>query len=175
MRFQIHLADCMIEFEDVIQLSVEQQNLIHDVSQTRTQSDWFALEKGLKIPVDSAQQLEIITLKNGLVSGKDKRDLMKSDTIMFTRHSRERIAVRVNHVSKHGPPSIESLLTYTLYHSIYNERFKVAVSFEMMDQERIRVITVSNDHIQELTTSLMDEPEIKRKLEEFKKRLLRSE
>jgi len=121
--------------------------------------------------------------------------LIKEDTIVFTPHARERIAVRVDKVSKDTPPSVESVLlviqlvidsdkvddnaewkgftnlTYTLCHTEYDERFKVTVSFEMIDRERIRVITVSNDHILELTNSLMDNPEIMRKLQEFKKKL----
>ena|GEM_PF-2822757 len=121
--------------------------------------------------------------------------MIKEDTIVFTPHARERIAVRVDKVSKDTPPSVESVLlviqlvidsdkvddnaewkgftnlTYTLCHTEYDERFKVTVSFEMIDRERIRVITVSNDHILELTNSLMDNPEIMRKLQEFKKKL----
>lgn len=197
VNFEIPLADRNIIFQDIIELSTEQQKYILEVSGKRTQCEWLSLDKGIKIPIDSKQQAEIITLKNGLVSGKDKLKLIKDNTIVFTQHARERIAVRVDRVSKDAPPSVESILlviqlvidsdvvgeeaewkgytnlAYTLYHTEYDERFKVTVSFEMLDQERIRVITVSNDHIHELTSSLMDKPEIKSKLQEFKKKLRR--
>lgn len=153
------------------------------------------MEKGIKIPISDEQRTQVIAFKNGLVDGKDKRDLIKDDTIVFTQHARERIAVRVSKVSKDAPPSVESILlvvqlvidsdvvekeaewkgftnlTYTLYHSKYDELFKVTVSFDTINHEKIRVITVSNDHIHKLTTSLADNPEMAMKLEEFKKRL----
>lgn len=195
MAFEILLADRKIIFQDIIELSEEQQKYILEVSDSKTQDEWFSLDTGIKIPIDPEQQAEIIEFKNGLVSDKDSRDLIKNDTIIFTRHARERIAVRVDKVSKVAPPSVNSILlviqlvidsdavdeqaewkgytnlAYTLCHTEYDERFKVTVSFEILDQERIRVITVSNDHIHDLTSSLMDNPVIMSKLQEFKNRL----
>lgn len=63
-------------------------------------------------------------------------------------------------------------LTYTLIHTGYGEKFKISVSFEMVDREHIKVITVTNEHISELTTSLMDTPEIRNKLRVFQRELL---
>ncbi|MCD1258170.1 hypothetical protein B5M42_004865 [Paenibacillus athensensis] len=195
MSFKVYLADRVIEFQDIIELNAKQQNYIHQVSSNRTQSEWIALDKGIKIPLDSSQQTEIISLKNSLVAGKDRRDLIRDDTIVFTQHARERIAVRVDKATESTPPSVDSVLlviqlvidsdrvdahaewkgftnlTYTLYHTEYDERFKITVSFEMINRERIRVITVSNEHIVELTKSLRDNPEMMEKLQEFKKKL----
>lgn len=195
MSFQIHLADRSIQFEDIIELNSEQQNNIHELSLKRTQSEWIALEKGIKIHMSHEQRTQVIAFKNGLIAGKNNRDLIKDDTIVFTQHAKERIAVRVSKMSKEAPPSAESILlviqlvidsdvvekeaewkgftnlTYTLYHTEYDERFKVTVSFDTFNDEKIRVITVSNDHIHELTASIADNPEMAMKLDEFKRQL----
>jgi hypothetical protein len=63
-------------------------------------------------------------------------------------------------------------LVYTLIHNRYNEKFKISVSFEVIDNKQIKVITVSNEHIDELTEKIGNHPEIRRELEVLKEQLL---
>ncbi|QQE74990.1 hypothetical protein KDJ56_03320 [Brevibacillus composti] len=196
MGFEIPLLDQIISFQDIIELTDEQRAIILEVSKNKTFEQWIDIESGVKIPLHPEQRETVLRLKNGLVAAKDKRELVKGDTIIFTRHARERIAVRVDKFSKEAPPTFESILlvvqlviesdfvddhaewkgypklAYTLVHTGYGEKFKITVSFEMVDQEHIKVITVSNEHISELTASLMELPEISDKLREFKRSLL---
>ena len=196
MGFEIPLLDQTIHFQDIIELTDAQRAIILEVSKDKSFEQWIALDTGLKIRLTSEQREAIMRLKNDLVASKDKRELLKGNTIVFTRHARERIAVRVDKLPKEAPPTFDSILlviqlviesdvvdgqaewkgypnlAYTLMHTGYEEKFKITVSFEMIDHEHIKVITVSNEHISELATSLMELPEIGDKLKEFKRRLL---
>lgn len=196
MSFKIPLCDQIIHFKDIVNLTDAQQSIILEASPSKTFEEWMMLDKGLKIQLTIEQRDTVLKLKNGLVASKDSRELVKGDIIIFSRHARERIAVRVDKLPKGTPPTFDSILlviqlviesdivdhqaewkgfanlAYTLIHTGYGEKFKISVSFEMVDREHIKVITVTNEHISELTTSLMDTPEIRNKLRVFKRELL---
>ncbi|WP_149096119.1 hypothetical protein [Paenibacillus terrae] len=195
MSFEIPLRDQTIHFLDIVNLTDAQQTVILEASPSKTFEEWMMLDKGLKIQLTIEQRETVLRLKNGLVASKDNRELVKGDIIIFSRYARERIAVRVDKLPKEAPPTFDSILlviqlviesdivdhqaewkgftnlAYTLIHAGYGEKFKITVSFEMVDREHIKVITVTNEHISKLTTSLMDLPEIGDKLRAFKQEL----
>lgn len=194
-QFTIPMKDQDIEFMDVIDLSVEQQELIINDSSYRTMEEWRNEETGIKIPLENWQQDAVLAHKNLLVEAKEERALLKDRTIIFTKHSKDRVALRVEKVQVGRPPKLESLLlvirlviesnvvdkqaewkghknlVYTLLHTGLGERFKISISFETIGTENIKVITVSNEHINELTAKLIEQDNIRESLEQLKKRL----
>lgn len=193
--FRVSLRDQILIFEDIIDLSKEQQDHIVKAAQKRTMSEWRNLEEGIKIPLEHWQREEVLAHKNMLVENKDEEKLLQEETIIFTRHAKARLAMRVDKVDPSRPPKPESLLliiklviesdvvdedaewkghanlVYTLIHNEYRERFRISISFEKIYDENIKVITVSNQHIDELTKKLGDKPEIRAELEALMQRL----
>lgn len=158
MSFKIPLCDQIIHFKDIVNLTDAQQSIILEASPSKTFEEWMMLDKGLKIQLTIEQRDTVLKLKNGLVASKDSRELVKGDISDIVDHQ----------AAWKGFAN----LAYTLIHTGYGEKFKISVSFEMVDREHIKVITVTNEHISELTTSLMDTPEIRNKLRVFKRELL---
>jgi hypothetical protein len=195
--FEIPMKDQKINFEDIIDLSEDQVDLIVKAAPGRSMSEWITLEKGcVKIPLEKWQQKTVLAHKGMLVENKDEAKLLKDETVIFTKHAKSRVALRVEKVDRNRPPKPESLLliiklviesevvddeaewkghtnlVYTLIHEGYGERFKISVTFEKVDDEHMKVITVSNEHIDELTEKIGNLPEIRKGLEELKKRLV---
>lgn len=196
MSFEIKMKDDqVIKFRDIITLSDTQRVLITDVSFTKTFEEWVLTKTGVKIPLEEKQMTKIINQKNLLISSKSERALLKNRTIIFSKHALSRIALRVDGLTMDDQPSLDSMLliitlviesnivdkyaewkgfenlAYTLIHSRLKEKFKITVSFEVIDNDLLRVITISNEHIQKLTVTLMESPEISQKLAELKKKL----
>lgn len=197
MGFEIQMKDQKVVFRDVINLFEDQRKIIVSSAPLRTMAEWRKCQTGLKIPLNEPQRERILQHKNGLVSNKDEHTLLKDRTIVFSDHSRRRIAMRVEGVDSNRPPKLDSILlviklvmesdvvddeaewkghqslVYTLIHKAYGERFKVCVTFEMIRNEHMKVITISNEHIDQLVTSLSEFPVIQQALTEMKCRIVK--
>lgn len=195
MSFDIQLKDESFQFNDIIELNETQKQLIHNISSTKTYLEWQEEKTGIKVPLLESQKKTIFEQKNAIVSNKDESAIEKDGTIVFSKHARERIAVRVDKLNAGAPPTRDSLLliivlvmqselvdnngewkgftnlSYTLIHRHLNEEFKITVSFEIINGNHLKVITISNDHIDKLSIKLIQNPEIIEKLNELRKRL----
>jgi hypothetical protein len=186
------MKDKTVTYDDVIDLSVEQRELITTLAKSRTAKEWYQSESGVKIPLEDSQKEIVIANKNTLIEAKDERRLIDEQIIVFTQHSRDRIALRVDKTDPTVAPSLDSIilivkliieseelddmaewkgkknLVYTLLHKEYDERFKISISFEKIGTDYIKVITVSNEHIKELSTRLSAIPKVRESLDKMR-------
>lgn len=191
------MKDQKVGFQDIIELSEEQQAIIVSSAPQKTMAEWRKNQIGVKIPLNEHQQQLVLKYKNDLISGRDERTLLKDKTIIFSDHSQQRIAMRVEGVDPSRPPKVESILLviellmesdvvdnvaewkghknliYTLIHNKYDERFRVCVTFEKIGTKHMKVITVSNQHIDQLVASLGEIPSVQEALAKMMRRIVK--
>jgi hypothetical protein len=196
MKFDIKMKNKKITFEDIIDLTDEQQETIKEYAKNFNSKEILDSESGVKIELENYQREIVLAQKNSLLGVKDETALLTKGTITFTKHAKARIAVRVCKFDTQQEPSLDSILliirlvidsevvdksaewkgrnnlVFTLIHSYLHEEFKVSVSFENRGSEILKVITVTNDHIDQLYTKLLDNHEMMEKLKGFKERVL---
>lgn len=109
-NFKIQLKDKSIYFQDIFDLLDEQKEIILKESFKKTFVEWNDLETGLKNPLENWQQTIVLAQKNNLIENKDEKVLMKERTIIFSKHAKRRIAVRIENIDPDNIPKPESLL-----------------------------------------------------------------
>lgn len=196
MNYEIKMRNKTIEFDDIIDLNSDQLNTITEYAINLTDKEILSSESGVKITLEQYQQQIVLAHKNSLVQNKDEKALLGEGTITFTKHARSRISVRVCDLGSDEPPTLDSILlvarlvidskvvdekaewkgrtnlVFTLIHEYINEKFKVSISFENKNNENIKVITVSNEHVAQLYNKVCDNPDIMAQLEEFKRKII---
>lgn len=195
-EFVIQTKNGNIVFLDVIALNEDQQIHLSSSCTQCTLQEWRVRETGIKIALTFNQRNLILQYKNNLLCCKNEKAILGEGLIIFTVHSQERMAIRIDNRDKSKPPKPETVLlvvklvsesqdvdeeaewkgyhnlAYTLIHQVIRVTFKVTISFETIGNSHIKVITVSNDHIDDLMISLGELPNVKSELARLKKELL---
>lgn len=102
----INLKDKVASIEeDNIDLHPHQVRIIKNEASRKTKKEWLDSSRGVKIPLTSDQQIQILSVKdqlfNYLSPSKDPKEVLsKSGGVAFTSHASERLLERIERLSR---------------------------------------------------------------------------
>jgi len=178
-----------ILFEDIIELTFEQQEKILSYAKISTQVELKNSKSGLKIVLDVNQKKNVITIKDRVLWGKDSKELYKEQIVKFTSHSVDRMIKRykgdltviyfsvikmiqkAEEISDQAEWKGYKLLIYTFLFNSNNTLNKIAAAF-MKRNRRLQVITAMNDQVTErMDFRISQDSEMSEKLLNLRSRL----
>lgn len=97
LAVKIQLRDTEIVFEDIVELTEEQLQLILSKAKYKTEKQWLNPDtKGVKIRLSPEQKTAVLDYKNQMVNGHTAETLLGHRLLRFTDHGLKRIAARID-------------------------------------------------------------------------------
>ncbi|MBU7317777.1 hypothetical protein [Paenibacillus oleatilyticus] len=97
MAVKIQLRDTEIVFDDIVELTDEQLQLIISTAKSKTEKQWLNPDtRGIKIRLSPEQKASVLGYKNQLVNGHTPQTLIDHQLLRFTDHGLKRIAARID-------------------------------------------------------------------------------
>lgn len=108
LAVKIKLRDKEIVFEDIINITEEQTQLILTEAKKKTEKQWLNPDtKGIKVRLSLEQKADVLKYKNQIVDSHTAETLIQDRRLRFTDHGLKRIATRID---RDNFPSEKSLL-----------------------------------------------------------------